>query len=127
MPTSTSQKAEKIAITLPPEMLENVKRQVKAGLYSSTSEVIREALRDWQQQHANNMRVASIEKMLANIEALPKWEDDNFLKEQREELLWALGPGHPLFIAEYKRQLAAIAADDNDDDFEVIPEFEEWE
>ncbi len=38
-------KAEKISITLPPDMLANIKEKVKSGLYGSTSEVIREAMR----------------------------------------------------------------------------------
>ena len=43
-------KAEKISITLPPDMLSLIKKKVKAGDYASTSEVIREAMRLWQKQ-----------------------------------------------------------------------------
>ena len=39
--------AEKLSIALPPEMAELVRDAVKTGDYASTSEVIREALRDW--------------------------------------------------------------------------------
>ena len=42
--------AEKISITLPPEMNRIIKERVDAGEFSSTSEVIREALRLWQQR-----------------------------------------------------------------------------
>jgi antitoxin ParD1/3/4 len=45
-----SDKAEKISITLPQDMLQNIKSKVQAGHYGSTSEVIREAMRLWQQQ-----------------------------------------------------------------------------
>jgi antitoxin ParD1/3/4 len=38
---------EKISIALPPEMAAIVRQAVEAGDYSSSSEVIREALRDW--------------------------------------------------------------------------------
>ena len=38
---------EKLSIALPSEMAEVVRRAVRAGEYSSNSEVIRDALRDW--------------------------------------------------------------------------------
>lgn len=48
---------EKMSIALPPEMVAAVKGAVEAGEYSSNSEVVRDALRDWTrkrglQQHA---------------------------------------------------------------------------
>jgi len=39
---------EKITIALTKEIADNVRSAVDAGDYASTSEVIREALRDWQ-------------------------------------------------------------------------------
>lgn len=47
---ATTDKAEKVSITLPPDMLCTIKEKVKSGAYSSTSEVIREAMRIWQKQ-----------------------------------------------------------------------------
>ncbi len=44
----SNEKAEKICITIPPDMLMDIKRKVKSGSYGSTSEVIREAVRLWQ-------------------------------------------------------------------------------
>ncbi|NJK63627.1 MAG: type II toxin-antitoxin system ParD family antitoxin [Synechococcaceae cyanobacterium SM2_3_1] len=41
-------KAERVTITLPPDMLATIKRKVQDGRYGSTSEVIREAMRYWQ-------------------------------------------------------------------------------
>ena len=38
---------EKISIALPPEMVAIVRDAVSTGEYASTSEVIRDALRDW--------------------------------------------------------------------------------
>lgn len=38
---------EKISVALPKDMLELVKGAVKTGDYATTSEVIREALREW--------------------------------------------------------------------------------
>ena len=39
------QSAEKLSITLPPEMASFIRQKVNSGLYSSNSEIIREALR----------------------------------------------------------------------------------
>ncbi len=38
---------EKISIALPPEMVAQVRQAVDAGEYASSSEVVRDALRDW--------------------------------------------------------------------------------
>jgi antitoxin ParD1/3/4 len=38
---------EKISVALPPEMVGHIREAVESGNYSSSSEVIREALRDW--------------------------------------------------------------------------------
>ena len=38
---------EKISIALPPEMVLRVRQAVESGEYASSSEVVREALRDW--------------------------------------------------------------------------------
>ncbi len=38
---------ERLTITVPSEMAAAVERAVEAGDYASTSEVVREALRDW--------------------------------------------------------------------------------
>ncbi len=43
---------EKISIALPPEMIGLIKQAIGSGMYSSTSEVIREALRDWKEKQA---------------------------------------------------------------------------
>ena len=45
---------EKFSIALPAEMAALVRRAVEAGEYSSNSEVIRDALRDW--THKRNVR-----------------------------------------------------------------------
>ncbi|WP_263377196.1 ribbon-helix-helix domain-containing protein [Granulicella aggregans] len=38
---------EKISIALPPEMVASLRQAVATGEYSSSSEVVRDALRDW--------------------------------------------------------------------------------
>ncbi len=39
--------AERMTITMPAEMAETLRQTVAGGEYASTSEVVREALRDW--------------------------------------------------------------------------------
>lgn len=58
-------KAEKISITLPPDMLNIIREKVKDGVYASTSEVIREAMRLWQRrEEEHHARIVSIQKRL---------------------------------------------------------------
>ncbi len=52
---------EKISIALPSEMATVVRQAVEAGEYSSNSEVIREALRDW--THKRLLRQQEIEEL----------------------------------------------------------------
>jgi antitoxin ParD1/3/4 len=44
------QTAEKISITLPPEMLRSPREAVARGEYASTSEALRDAVRAWHRQ-----------------------------------------------------------------------------
>jgi len=43
---------EKISIALPPEMVAQMKEAIEAGEYASSSEVVRDALRDWTQKRS---------------------------------------------------------------------------
>ena len=52
---------EKISIALPPEMVTIVRQAVEAGEYASSSEVVRDALRDW--TYRRNLRQEGIEEM----------------------------------------------------------------
>ena len=52
---------EKISIALPPEMVAVVRRAVDTGEYASSSEVVRDALRDWTQKR--NLRQQGIEEL----------------------------------------------------------------
>jgi antitoxin ParD1/3/4 len=52
---------EKISIALPPEMVSIVRQAVDAGEYASSSEVVRDALRDW--THKRSLRQQGIEEL----------------------------------------------------------------
>lgn len=52
---------EKVSIALPPEMLSIVRKAVEKGEYASSSEVVREALRDW--SHKRTLREKGLEEL----------------------------------------------------------------
>jgi antitoxin ParD1/3/4 len=52
---------EKISIALPPEMVSLVRQAVETGEYASSSEVVRDALRDW--THRRTLRQQGIEEL----------------------------------------------------------------
>ncbi|WP_079210528.1 type II toxin-antitoxin system ParD family antitoxin [Brucella pituitosa] len=58
---------ERLTITLPTEMASTVRDAVAGGEYASTSEVIREALRDWVRAHDAERR--DLEALRAAIRA----------------------------------------------------------
>jgi antitoxin ParD1/3/4 len=45
-----SQSAEKISVTMTPDMLRIIRESVASGEYASTSEALRDAVRVWQRQ-----------------------------------------------------------------------------
>lgn len=52
---------EKISIALPPEMVAIVRSAVDTGEYASSSEVVRDALRDWTQKRS--LRQQGVEEL----------------------------------------------------------------
>jgi antitoxin ParD1/3/4 len=57
---------ERLTITLPAEMAELVKGAVDDGDYASSSEVIREALRDWKMKR--ELRLGQLAELKADID-----------------------------------------------------------
>ncbi len=65
---------ERMTITMPTEMVAAVKGAVEGGDYASTSEVVREALRDWRAKRALQLQELTalkrdIDKGLADVAA----------------------------------------------------------
>jgi antitoxin ParD1/3/4 len=58
--------AEKLSITLPANLARVVRQKVESGAYASNSEVIREALRDWQERDME--RAQRLAKIRQDIE-----------------------------------------------------------
>jgi len=52
--------AEKLSITLPADMAQAIRAAVATGAYSSNSEVIREAMRLWQDRRADRERTLDV-------------------------------------------------------------------
>jgi antitoxin ParD1/3/4 len=64
------QAAEKLSITLPPEMANFIRQKVDSGLYSSNSEIIREALRSMMERERRLERLdTAIAQGVADAEA----------------------------------------------------------
>jgi antitoxin ParD1/3/4 len=65
---------EPLTVTITPEMADRIKEAVATGQYASASEVVRDALQEWELSRQRRERAldelrAEIEKGLADIEA----------------------------------------------------------
>jgi len=70
----TNSTIERLTVTMPADMVTTIKDAVAQGGYASTSEVIREAMRDWKAKRAQQLQSleslrADIEKGLSQLEA----------------------------------------------------------
>lgn len=74
MPTQV----EKLSIALTPELAAAVRTAVESGYYASSSEVVREALRDWKQRrdHADRMRAAKLALLHRDTQEGPSSDTD---------------------------------------------------
>ena len=84
---------ERLTITLTAEMAEAVRTAVQAGEYASSSEIIREALRDWrhkralQEQELHELR-KKVQQGLADIEAgrVSDFDPERIIRKGEEQL-----------------------------------------
>lgn len=84
---------ERITITLPSDMAAVVKNAVAGGDYASSSEVVREALRDWKMKRSLQLQPlallkADIDKGLADVAAgrVKKFDTGNIIERGRKLL-----------------------------------------
>ncbi|MBE7158158.1 MAG: type II toxin-antitoxin system ParD family antitoxin [Rhodospirillales bacterium] len=71
---------EKLSITLPADMAQTVRAAVSGGGYASNSEVIREAVRLWQERHGDReQRLAAIRAQLQQAADDPRRVTDDEL------------------------------------------------
>jgi len=67
------QSVERLSITLPADMARLIRAKVKEGRYASNSEVIREALRAWQEEETDRAeRRARIRAKIDEADADPR-------------------------------------------------------
>ena len=78
------QSAEKLSITLPPEMASFIRQKVESGLYGSNSEIIREAMRGLMERERRLERLdGAIALGLADAEAVREQEIEAVRRELR--------------------------------------------
>ena len=78
-------KLERITITMPAEMAAKLRAAVERGEYATTSEVVREALRDWSdEQERVEQANAAMRKMLDDARAGGRLPADVVFAEVRE-------------------------------------------
>ena len=84
---------ERVTITLTAEMAEAVRLAVQTGEYASTSEVIREALRDWRHKRALQERElkelrTKVQEGLADVEAgrVRDFDPERIIRKGEEQL-----------------------------------------
>jgi antitoxin ParD1/3/4 len=78
-------KLERITVTMPEEMVARLRAAVDSGQYATTSEVVREALRDWGEQE--DLRQAKLERLkalVAEAEASESLDGPAVMAEMRE-------------------------------------------
>ena len=64
------QNVERLSITLPTDMARMIRSRVKEGGYASNSEVIREAMRAWQEQEQlRAQRLATVRAKIAEADS----------------------------------------------------------
>ena len=90
------QTAEKISITMTPEMLRSIRESVDAGEYASTSEVIRHAMRLWQRDRDEHAE--SLEAIRARLrKSLDDPHPDLSLEEIEEQMEAFIGKANAEF------------------------------
>jgi antitoxin ParD1/3/4 len=80
-------KLERITVTMPEEMAAKLRAAVDAGEYATTSEVVREALRDWAaDQERRAAALAELRAEVAKGLAGPFYDGETVLAELREHV-----------------------------------------
>jgi antitoxin ParD1/3/4 len=87
---------EKISIALSPELLDTVRQAVASGQYASSSEVIREALRDWtRRQPLRRQEIERLRKAWAEGVASGQAAEDLDMAEVKRKARLRLGRSAP--------------------------------
>jgi antitoxin ParD1/3/4 len=75
-------KLERITVTMPEEMAAKMRAAVESGEYATTSEIVREAMRDWNdQQERRQAALVALRAMIAEGEKGPFRDGETVLDE----------------------------------------------
>jgi antitoxin ParD1/3/4 len=78
-------KLERITVTMPEEMAAKMRAAVDAGAYATTSEIVREALRDWSEDQARKAAaLAEIRSEIAKGFEGPFFDADEVFADLKE-------------------------------------------
>lgn len=76
---------ERITVTMPEEMAAKLRAAVQRGDYATTSEVVREALRDWSDyQDRRQAGIERLKQMVAEAEEGPSYPAEQVFAEIRQ-------------------------------------------
>jgi antitoxin ParD1/3/4 len=80
-------KLERITVTVPEEMAAKMRAAIESGEYATTSEIVREAVRDWNAAQIRNIRsVQELREMLEKAAAGPSVDGEAFMAELKEQV-----------------------------------------
>ncbi|MFA6219528.1 MAG: ribbon-helix-helix domain-containing protein [Erythrobacter sp.] len=78
-------KLERITVTMPEEMAAKLRAAVEAGEYATTSEIVREAMRDWiDQQERRESALARFRQEIEKGLAGPFHDGETVMQELRD-------------------------------------------
>ncbi len=78
-------KLERITVTMPEEMAAKMRAAVESGAYATTSEIVREALRDWNEyQERREAKLEKLRALIAEGEQGPSYPAEEVFAELRE-------------------------------------------
>ena len=79
-------KLERITVTMPEEMVSKMKAAVDSGEYATTSEIVREAMRDWNEdQERRRIALEKLRAMIAEGEKGPFFDGEAVFAELRKK------------------------------------------
>jgi antitoxin ParD1/3/4 len=85
-------KLERVTVTLPEEMVARLRAAVDSGEYATTSEVVREALRDWNAEQVGNLHsVHELRAMIEEAQQGPDVDGEEFMASLRERVASEVG------------------------------------
>jgi antitoxin ParD1/3/4 len=80
-------KLERITVTMPEEMAAKLRAAVESGEYATTSEIVREALRDWEEyQERRRVKLEKLRAMIAEGEKGPFRAAEEVFEELKAKL-----------------------------------------